>query len=175
MERIRVQIPEFFKRCPSSQRRSPILQLAKCVVRVLNVSYETIITKNQRSARDSGWRTADSPGWVTFLPLAATQRATFSRSSAFPPFPSTARGVMASLPSHFAKSKNNQHSVLDRYNDNLPNSFAQFLTRLDGQAMMDLSMVGFPGCGDCLRSVQSKAIHCSVLPSPISSAMMQPY
>ncbi len=46
---MRVYIPEFFKRCPSSQRRRPILQFAKCAVRFLNVSYETIITKKVAS------------------------------------------------------------------------------------------------------------------------------
>jgi hypothetical protein len=45
-EEMRIHIPEFFKRCPSSQRRRPILQFAKCTVRFLNVSYETIITKD---------------------------------------------------------------------------------------------------------------------------------
>jgi hypothetical protein len=53
-KRIQVHIPEFFKRCPSSQSRRPILQLAKCAVRVLNVSYETIITTNRESAHDTG-------------------------------------------------------------------------------------------------------------------------
>src|SRR5712671_3246242 len=41
----RVYKPEFFRRCPSSQRRRPIWQFVKCTVKVLNVSYETIITK----------------------------------------------------------------------------------------------------------------------------------
>ena len=54
------------------------------------------------SVSDPRWHRAVSPGWVTFLPLAATQRATLSSSSAFPPLPSTARADTVSLPSHLA-------------------------------------------------------------------------
>jgi hypothetical protein len=56
--------------------------------------------------------------------------------------------------------------------DNSPNSFAQFRTKLAGHAITHFSIVGFPGLGDCLRSVQSKAMHCMVFPRPISSAMI---
>ena len=103
---MQIYIPEFFRRCPSSQRRRPILQFAKCTVRVLKVSYETIITNDvgsQSVTPSPGGVWPNLPGWVMFLPLAATQRATFSSSSAFPPLPSTARGVTVSLPSHFTK------------------------------------------------------------------------
>ena len=51
-------------------------------------------------------------------------------------------------------------------------SLAQFLTKLLGQAMMHLSIVGFPACGDCLRRVHINAMHCNVFPRPISSAMI---
>ena len=37
-EAVRCHSPEFFKRCPSSQSRRPILQFVKCAVSVLNVS-----------------------------------------------------------------------------------------------------------------------------------------
>lgn len=41
----------------------------------------------------------------------------------------------------------------------LLSSFAQFRTRLLGQTMMHLSIVGFPLCGDCLRRVYISEIH----------------
>ena len=41
--------------------------------------------------------------------------------------------------------------------------------------MMHFSIVGLRGVGDCFNSVHMSAMHCSVLPKPISSAMMLPY
>jgi hypothetical protein len=67
------------------------------------------LLRRRSSVCDPRWRTANSPGWVTFLPLAATQRATLSSSSAFPPFPSIARGDTVSLPSHFARGQSGNH------------------------------------------------------------------
>lgn len=55
---------------------------------------------------------------------------------------------------------------------NLLSSFAQFFTKLLGQAIMHLSMVGFPERGDCFRRVHMSAMHCRVFPKPISSAMI---
>jgi len=46
-----VSLPEFFSLCPSSQSRRPMLQLAKCAVRVRSVSYETIITDKNVNVR----------------------------------------------------------------------------------------------------------------------------
>ena len=64
-------------------------------------------------------------------------------------------------------------SVCRRGLENIgPNSFAQLRTRLLGHAIMHFSMVGFPARGDCFKSVNMSAIHCSVLPRPISSAMI---
>lgn len=57
----------------------------------------------------------------------------------------------------------------------LPSSLAQFFTRLEGHAMMHFSMVGFEGRGDCLTSVQRRAMHWRVFPRPISSAIIHPY
>lgn len=40
-----------------------------------------------------------------------------------------------------------------------PSSLAQFLTKLEGHAMMHFSIVGFRACGDCLRRVHMRAMH----------------
>lgn len=66
--------------------------------------------------------------------------------------------------------------LVDRISTNvLPSSFAQFLTRLEGQAMMHFSIVGLPARGLCFNRVHRSAMHWRVLPRPISSAIMQPY
>jgi hypothetical protein len=52
-------------------------------------------------------------------------------------------------------------------------SLYQFLTRLDGATIIALSIIFFPD-GLCFNNVQRRVIHCRVLPSPISSAIMHP-
>ena len=55
----------------------------------------------------------------------------------------------------------------------LPTSLYQLRTRLEGETTMALSISGLQS-GLWRSSVHRRAMHCSVLPSPISSAMMQP-
>src|SRR4051812_10841284 len=93
-------------------------------------------------------------------------------SSSLDAFPSIAKGLIASGPSH------------------LTSSLAQFLTRLDGHAITHFCIVDLPASGDCFNKVHINVMHCSctrqrgqaievkseltVLPRPISSAMIQP-
>lgn len=53
-------------------------------------------------------------------------------------------------------------------------SLYQFLTRLEGDTTMAFSISGLQS-GLCRRSVHMSVMHCRVLPSPISSAMIQPW
>lgn len=46
------------------------------------------------------------------------------------------------------------------------NSFPQFLTKLDGQAIIAFSIVGFPGISDCFNKVHNKVMHCNDFPNP---------
>ncbi|KAH3681718.1 hypothetical protein WICPIJ_007320 [Wickerhamomyces pijperi] len=95
-------------------------------------------------------------GLTTFLPLARDHCCkALTTSFGFVVLPSIAKGVTAPSPSH------------------LTNSLAQFLTKEEGHTTMALSMDFFP-LGPCLSKVHIKAIHCKVLPNPISSAMIQP-
>lgn len=55
-----------------------------------------------------------------------------------------------------------------------PTSLYQFLTRLEGDTTTALSISGLQS-GLWRRSVHISVMHCSVLPRPISSAMMQPW
>ena len=82
-----------------------------------------------------------STGRVTALPLAIHHCFSCWVSSVFVAFPSMANGVTASFPSH------------------LTSSFAQFLTKLEGQAMTHFWIVGFPASGDCLSKVHMSVIH----------------
>lgn len=52
-------------------------------------------------------------------------------------------------------------------------SLYQFLTRLEGDTTIAFSISGLQS-GLCRRSVHMRVMHCRVLPSPISSAMIQP-
>lgn len=54
-----------------------------------------------------------------------------------------------------------------------PTSLYQFRTRLEGDTTMALSISGLAS-GLWRSSVHMRAMHCSVFPRPISSAMMQP-
>lgn len=69
--------------------------------------------------------------------------------------PSIARGQTAPSPSHLTGL--GQREV--ERGENVPSSFAQFLTSEEGQTTIALSMVPFPESGDCLRSVQSSVMH----------------
>lgn len=53
-------------------------------------------------------------------------------------------------------------------------SLYQFLTRLEGDTTTAFSISGLQS-GLCRRSVHMSVMHCRVLPSPISSAMIQPW
>lgn len=53
-------------------------------------------------------------------------------------------------------------------------SLYQFLTRLEGDTTTAFSISGLQS-GLCRRSVHMRVMHCRVLPSPISSAMIQPW
>lgn len=53
-------------------------------------------------------------------------------------------------------------------------SLYQFLTRLEGDTTTAFSISGLQS-GLCRRSVHMSVMHWRVLPSPISSAMMQPW
>lgn len=56
----------------------------------------------------------------------------------------------------------------------LPTSLYQFRTRLEGDTTMALSISGLKS-GLCLSKVHMRVMHCRVFPSPISSAIIQPY
>ena len=43
----------------------------------------------------------------------------------------------------------------------IPSSFAQFLTRLEGHAMTHFWMVDFPASDDCFKSVHMSVMHWS--------------
>lgn len=87
------------------------------------------------------------PRLLRFLP-------SFWSISSFDP-PSMARGWILP-PSHF------------------PTSLYQFFTRLEGDTTTALSISGLQS-GLWRKSVHISVMHCSVLPRPISSAMMQPW
>lgn len=55
-----------------------------------------------------------------------------------------------------------------------PTSLYQFFTRLEGDTTIALSISGLHS-GLWCKSVHINVMHCSVLPRPISSAMMQPW
>lgn len=55
-----------------------------------------------------------------------------------------------------------------------PTSLYQFFTRLEGDTTTALSISGLHS-GLWRKSVHINVMHCSVLPRPISSAMMQPW
>lgn len=44
---------------------------------------------------------------------------------------------------------------------NQPSSLAQFLTRLEGQAITHFWIVDFPASGDCFSKVHMRVMHCS--------------
>ena len=95
-------------------------------------------------------------GLVTARPVAEAHCRICIVNSSLLALPSTANALIASGPSHFV------------------NSFAQFFTNEDGQATTHFWIVPFPASGDCFSSVHMSAMHCNVLPRPISSAMMHP-
>ena len=62
---------------------------------------------------------------MTFRPPAATQRATLSSNSAFPPLPSTAKAAMVSFPSHLAKETVDRMKVVPDANGQLLTQFVR--------------------------------------------------
>ncbi len=140
---LNVWLSLFFSLCPSSQSRRPIGVLLSSSTFSRNVSYETMRT-----------------GLTTARPLAIDHCFSCETSSAFEALPSMAKGLIASFPSHLTVHSQSENITLDPSVD-VPSSFAQFLTRLDGQAITHFCIVDLPASGDCLSKVHINAIHCS--------------
>jgi hypothetical protein len=146
----------------------------QCSQRLVRHNHNLILTYCSDHAPEIS-NEANIPGCVTFRPHAAAHWATFSCNTVLPPLPSIANGVIESLPSHLSNDRNMFSRLMGNSGMNPPSSFAQFLTKLEGQAMTHFSIEGLPGWGDCLSNVHRRAMHCSVFPRPISSAMIHPY
>ena len=99
-----------------------------------------------------------------FSPDCITKSRTFS--SAFSPFSLRIRHRTLSRPSHLLR--------LTRHASPHRNSLPQFSTSDDGHVTTALLISGVAH-GDCVSAVKIRLMAVSVLPSPISSARMQPF